>query len=198
MKNKRTHRFLISILLLSLTAVSHAITWKVDENLVIDINPNPENKTFCITFTLENDGVGYVGLAFSDKLYPADTLVMWLSEESGQAMVWDAFNSGVPALESYPSALSDTDDLRPTMMPMHAQQNYTNVSGHQSNGITTLKACRAYATGDPFDYTIQAGSTVKLHAFYNMNDTWYAQNNYQQAPATSSNDSGPFIKAIKF
>lgn len=186
------------ILSVAIAPAIYAKTWVVDENLTIEFSPDNEKKVFCITFTLKNDGDGYVGLAFSNKLYPADTLVMGIDPDSNKAVAVDAFNYGVKVLPQFPSASSDNNPLRKELFPSHGKQNYTNITGQTEKGITTLSCCRAYDTGDPFDYTITVGQPFTVHFFYNLDEAWYMENNYKQAPAISSNASGPFVTEVTF
>ena len=184
------------VLYLAILSSAMAETWKVDENLSIDFVPNNQSQRFCLTFKLANNWEGYVGLAFDKNLYPADTVVMWLDPNNNEPKIWDAFNPGIAGLASFPSALNDINPQRNAMMPNYGKQNYTNIGKKVKKGVIMLTCCRAYYTGDPFDFRVREGINFKVHAFYNMNEVWIESSNYKQAAAISGNGSGPFVKVF--
>lgn len=175
--------------------------WHVDKNLTIIVTPNNKQQKVCFTFELKNYGKGYVGIAFDDKLYPADTLVMWM--KNGKAKLWDAQNPGIKnkALPAFPSAISDNDVIfgKP-FRPTDNKQNYTNIEGYtKSNGTTILKCCRPYETHDTFDYQFLKNNKHKMTAFYNMDYSWHEQSNYKQADPIISDKNGKlFVTEIRF
>ncbi len=191
-------------MLLSTLPVAYATdrTWHVDDNLTIHFAPDNKNEALCLTFILKNYGQGYVGLAFDNKLYPADTVIMWIDQKTKKAKVWDSFNHGMTTLRSFPSAISDTDSIRQSQrannykLNTHYKQNYTNIEGNVTHGVTTLKCCRPYATHDPLDYRIIPGNRFEVRAFYNMNQTWSEQSNYKQAPPVGADNSAPLVTEI--
>ncbi|MEK9738053.1 MAG: hypothetical protein VW239_12080, partial [Candidatus Nanopelagicales bacterium] len=73
-------------------------------------------------------------------MFPADCIVAWIEPQTGQAMVWDAYNPGIPTLPFFPAP---TQDNNPALMvqgasPLDNQENVIITGSNTANDIITI------------------------------------------------------------
>jgi len=127
--------------------------WVMDENFTIQYHVI-DNDTLTLTFELVNGLDGWMGLCFSEFMFPADCIIVWWDE--GQPFAWDAYNPGIPTLPFFPSPVQDTDPIlvTPGGSPLDNKDNLTQISGSNANGVLSISVQRPLITEDIFDFQI--------------------------------------------
>lgn len=137
--------------------------WVVDPNFRITYSVQDSNLQ--IQFVLKNSMTGWMGVGFSEFMFPGDNIVVWMDE--GEPVAWDAYNPGIPELASFPAPLQDTDPvLRGSYGPLSNRDNVQILSSTVSGGVTTITVQRPLVTGDIFDYEFRIGQSLHVVAAY--------------------------------
>ncbi|MCB0333191.1 MAG: hypothetical protein KDD55_06800 [Bdellovibrionales bacterium] len=141
--------------------------WQIDRNFSVTFKEVGSRVE--VTFELKNQKSGWMGLAFNEYEYPADSIVAWYDYETDTAYCWDAYNPAVPSFDSFSSPIQDHD---PLLKDENGSEEYntddvTVVSSSVEDGVTTIVCAREMLTGDPFDYQIRTNRYFYVWAGYN-------------------------------
>ncbi len=142
-------------------------SWQIDSNYQVDYSV--VDSALRIQFQLSNNNRGWMGVAFNDFEFPADTVIAWYDQTSGSATCWDAYNPGIPTLPSFPAPVQDTDPVLRIQggSPLNNKDNVRLVSADVSDGVTTIVCERDLITGDIFDRQFRTGGTFAVWGAYN-------------------------------
>lgn len=158
---------LIVLIIFLLPINAFAAAWAIDDNYEVEyqiVNDNIQ-----ITFTLKNYNIGWMTVIFGEFLFPADSIVVWWNYHANRAMVWDAYNPGIPTFVSFPSPVQDIDPI----IKIEGGSVYNNrnnvriVSQSNKNGVITIVCERALITRDIFDEQLYKNREVHVMAGYN-------------------------------
>ena len=112
---------------------------------------------------------GWMTVVFNTFPFPADSIVAWWDPETNQALVWDAYNPGIPTLPSFPSPLQDTDPTLniPNGAPNDNQNNVKIIYASNQNGIIDIILQRPLITRDILDIQLETGGQYRVNLMYN-------------------------------
>lgn len=168
------------VILLSLLWGSALTTFATPTNqIVVDdnfqVSSYVQGDSIFFNFTLKNNYSGWMVLIFHESYFPADTIAVWIDNETGKPIVWDAYNPAIPTLESFPSPMLDTNQL--FMIPgdsdsLNNKENVKLVSFSNNDGVINIKVTRKLYTGDIFDYQFRMGNQVDVVAGYDKTRTF--------------------------
>lgn len=160
--------------------------WVVDDNY--SVTHTLTDSTIQIQFVLRNSKTGWMGLAFNEFAYPADTIVAWYDYDTSTAYCWDAFNPAFVDLDSFSSPIQDDDPLIASdeVDENFNQNNVTLVSSSVADGVTTIVCERDLLTGDAFDYQIRTDRDFDVWAGYNESTGFVNEDSTLQAGTTNS------------
>ena len=127
-----------------------------------------------LEFILKNGREGWMGLAFHNFIFPADTVIVWWDKETDSAVVWDAYNPGIPTLPNFPSPLRDDDPILSVEgeSPYYNLENVQIVSANRTDDTITIICERDLETQDIFDYQLAEGRQFYVWAGYNETITY--------------------------
>ena len=154
--------------------------WDVDENY--QISYGIVGSKIQLKFVLKNGFDGWMGVAFHQFFFPADTIIVWWDAQTNSPVVWDAYNPGIPTLPNFPAPLRDDNPILgvPGASPYDNQQNVQIVSANRSGDTITIVCERDLDTQDLYDYRFQLGTSFAVWAGYNENLTFVNEFNAQQ------------------
>lgn len=160
--------------------------WQIDNNF--SVTHTLTDSTIQIEFVLRNDKTGWMGLAFNEFSYPADTIIAWYDYDSSTAYCWDAFNPAFTDLDTFSSPIQDDDPLIESdeIDEGYNQNDVTVVSSSVSDGVTTIVCERDLLTGDAFDYQIRTDRQFHVWAGYNEDTGFINEDSTVQATETAS------------
>ena len=154
--------------------------WTVDENYQIFYSV--VGTKLRLEFTLKNGRDGWMGLGFNRFLFPTDTIVVWWDSETDSAVVWDAYNPGIPTLVSFPAPIRDDDPILsfPGSTPFDNKQNVEIVEASRTDDVITIVCERELITNDVYDFEIYQDREFYVWAGYNQYHTFVNEFNAPQ------------------
>ncbi len=130
-----------------------------------------------LTFHLSNGADGWMGVCFNEFMFPADCIVAWIDPDSGVAMVWDAYNPGIPTLSFFPSPTKDDNPVITLQggSPLDNKEN-VNITSYTTSaeaGTITINLQRLMQTGDLFDYQFAPGMQLNVVWAYSSDQVFF-------------------------
>ncbi len=124
-------------------------------------------------------------------VFPADCIVAWIEPQTGQAMVWDAYNPGIPTLPFFPAP---TQDNNPALMvqgasPLDNQENVIITGSNTANDIITINLQRKMQTGDIFDFQLAPDMQFNIVWAYSSDKVFINEFNAIQPTHTAAGGS---------
>lgn len=167
------------------TLTTSSNLWTVDENY--QILYSVVGTKLRLEFILKNGREGWMGLAFHQFLFPADTIIVWWDKQTNSAMAWDAYNPGIPTLENFPSPLRDNNPLITLMSgsPYDNKENVQIVAASRTDDTITIVVERDLETQDVFDYQLIRGRQFYVWGAYNETLTFSSDLNALQPTYTN-------------
>ncbi len=150
-----------------------------------------DNANLDLTFQLSNGANGWMGVCFHEFMFPADCIVAWIEPQTGQAMVWDAYNPGIPTLPFFPAP---TQDNNPALMvqgasPLDNQENVIITGSNTANDIITINLQRKMQTGDIFDFQFAPDMQFNIVWAYSSDKVFINEFNAIQPTHTAAGGS---------
>ncbi|MCB0333192.1 MAG: hypothetical protein KDD55_06805 [Bdellovibrionales bacterium] len=170
---------------------AHAINFIVDENFNIEYSVTFD--TIQLTFIQQNGGTGWMGVAFNEFPFPADTIVAWIDPQDETAICWDGYNPGIPTLPNFPFPIEDTNPFIRLLAapPTYNQNNLTVVTSLRENGVTSITCKRKLITNDIFDFQFRPDMRISVYAAYNNREV-YTLSGVQQ-PQSTNHKTGEWV-----
>lgn len=166
---------------LSMPSSALAVLWVIDDNFSIEYTVNTKTQELNLTFKLQNEVNGWMGLCFHEFMFPSDCIVAWMGPEKNFHAL-DTYNPGIPTLSSFPSPIQDTNPVIKLNggSQFNNKNNLTDVFGTYNNGIIVISLKRKLITEDIFDFQIYPGRQFHVVAAYS-DSPWTPIYNAQQA-----------------
>jgi len=128
-----------------------------------------------LTFHLSNGADGWMGVCFNAFMFPADCIIAWIDPQTGQPMVWDAYNPGIPTLSFFPSPTLDDNPILTLQggSPLDNQENVSITGFTNANEAITINLQRKMQTGDIFDYQFEPGMQLNVVWAYSSDQVFF-------------------------
>lgn len=162
------------------SVLDYGALWEVDENFSIQYRAF--ETTLQLAFTLRNDNTGWMGMTFSEFMFPGDSIVAWYDADQDRPMAFDYYNPGIPTLPNFPAPIQDTNPILKTDDGdvYDNVDNISVVSSSVADGVITIVVQRDLITEDIFDYQIYADSQQNVVSAYNSTEVFSEAYNAQQ------------------
>ncbi len=167
------------VLCLLLWKPATADTFTIDSNYKIEYSVS--GNSLYLDFILTNGCTGYMSLSFHEYPYPSDTIVVWWEESLQNAIVWDAYNPGIPSISAFPSPMRDDDPI--IKIQGNSKDNRLNVqliSASKTGSEIRISVERPMVTGDIFDYQLYDDRNFYVMGSYNCHNGYINQFNMTQ------------------
>ncbi|RDD43175.1 DBH-like monooxygenase protein 1-like protein [Trichoplax sp. H2] len=126
---------------------AHFLSMDEEENYLMYWTTNDIEQTMDFAISVKTSGwVGFGFSPYTGRMPGSDTIIGWVA--NGKAYLQDRF------AESHSTPTLD------------ASQDYTLISGEESNGITTLKFKRKYNTADNKDLPLESGTSRLIWSYH--------------------------------